>query len=112
MATIIAMTLAKEREEERDFLEGESVFDGGGELLGWLGQVMDDEGYPCEFMGMGDLGYTSCHSATEVMRLRAENAKLRELVRDMYGNYRTGWNEEIEDELYDRMRELGIEVKE
>ena len=36
-----------------------------------------------------------------------ENAKLRELVRVMYGNYRAGWNEEIEDELYDRMRELG-----
>lgn len=41
-------------------------------------------------------------------QLKAENAKLRELVRDTYGNYRAGWNEEIEDELYDRMRELGV----
>lgn len=41
-------------------------------------------------------------------QLKAENAKLRELVRDMYGNYRAGWNEEIEDELYERMRELGV----
>ena len=34
-------------------------------------------------------------------------ASLEELVLDMYGNYQVGWNEEIEDELYDRMRELG-----
>ena len=43
-------------------------------------------------------------------RLIYENMKLRELVRDMYDNYRAGWNEEIEGELYDRMRELGVEV--
>ena len=36
--------------------------------------------------------------------------KLRELVRDMYDNYRVGWNEEIEDDLWNRMRELGIEM--
>lgn len=48
-------------------------------------------------------------SAMECLRY-LENAALRELVRDMYDNYRAGWNEEIEDELSDRMRALGIEV--
>lgn len=41
-------------------------------------------------------------------RMADENAKLRKLVWDMYGNYRTGWNEVIEEELYNRMLELGV----
>ena len=49
--------------------------------------------------------------AERIEELEEEVERLRELVRDMYGNYRVGWNEEIEDELYDRMRELGVEVE-
>ena len=45
-----------------------------------MGQVMEESGYPCEHMGMGDEGYTSCWSSSEILRLREENAKLRELV--------------------------------
>ena len=41
-------------------------------------------------------------------KYKNNNVKLRELVMDMYGNYRTGWNEEIEEELYNRMLELGV----
>ena len=52
---------------------------------------------------------TELVEATEAKRLRAENAKLRELVRDLWeyiyiGTARDG------QELHDRTRELGAEV--
>ena len=75
-------------------------------------------GGQAEFMGMGDLGYTSCYSATEVMRLQAENAKLRELVKAAWGCIHTGAS--CSDcrliaggcTLQTAMHKLGIEVKE
>ena len=42
------------------------------------------DGAPCEWNKIGSDGYPFCASSTEVMRLREQNAKLRELVRDMY----------------------------
>jgi hypothetical protein len=44
---------------------------------------MDESGYPCEHMGMSDEGYTSCWSSSEIVRLREENAKLRELATEV-----------------------------
>jgi len=82
--TVMALTLAHTRENECDTLEGHAMYDSSGEVVGWLGQVMDESGYPCEYMGMGGEGYTSCWSSSEISRLRAENAKLKALVRDMY----------------------------
>ena len=82
-----------------------------------LGEDFNDG---CEFQKVGSDGYPFCASATEIMRLRddlqranAENAKLRELVRDMYAvmvedaaNCDVTYPEQFDD----RMRELGIEV--
>ena len=52
---------------------------------------------------------------SEYMKLKADNAKLRELVRDMYKAFMHGncyrWCEFKEPcQWYDRMRELGVEV--
>lgn len=41
------------------------------------------DGAPCEWNKMGSDGYPFCASATEIMRLRDENAKLRELVQNL-----------------------------
>ena len=46
----------------------------------------------------------------EVDRLQAENAKLRELVRDMCEWAYVDSSCDLEDRFADRMRELGIEV--
>ena len=78
--TVMALALAHAREHNCDALEGLCVYDSSDEVVGWIGQVMDDTGHPCEHMGMGDDGYTSCWSSSEISRLRDENAKLRELA--------------------------------
>lgn len=41
------------------------------------------DGAPCEWNKMGSDGYPLCASSTEVMRLREQSAKLRELVHMM-----------------------------
>lgn len=46
----------------------------------------------------------------EVDRLQTENAKLRELVRDLYEMAYPEFPSAFEAEFADRMRELGIEV--
>ena len=46
----------------------------------------------------------------EVDRLQAENAKLRELVRDMCEWAYVDSSCDLEDRFADRMREMGIEV--
>ena len=38
------------------------------------------DGAPCEWNKMGSDGYPFCASSTEVMRLRDQNAKLREYI--------------------------------
>lgn len=42
------------------------------------------DGAPCEWNKMGSDGYPFCASSTEVMRLREQNAKLRELLQDYH----------------------------
>ena len=60
-----------------------------------------------------------CEAHRTVQKLLNENAKLRELVRDMWefgfgdnsgANDAWAWHERA-DELADRMRELGVEVE-
>ena len=79
------------------------------ELLG------EDFNTDCEFHKVGSDGYPFCASSTEIMRLRDENAKLRELVRDMWheGMCECGSRGKCASCEYgypDRMRDLGIGV--
>ncbi|MEE1210294.1 MAG: hypothetical protein U0K60_09680 [Parafannyhessea umbonata] len=46
----------------------------------------------------------------EVDRLQTENAKLRELVEDMWLQLLNAYDRKEVDEFVDRMRELGVEV--
>jgi len=66
------------------------------------------DGAPCEFNKMGSDGYPFCASSTEVMRLREQNAELRELVRDMACEYECGYLT-LPQWLADRMRELKVD---
>ena len=79
------------------------------ELLG------EDFNTDCEFHKVGSDGYPFCASSTEIMRLRDENAELRELVADMWneGMCECGSRGKCASCEYDyptRMRELGVEV--
>ena len=47
---------------------------------------------------------------SEYMKLKAENAKLRELVADLWMQLLNAYDRKEVDEFADRMRELGIEV--
>lgn len=73
------------------------------------------DGAPCEWNKMGSDGYPFCASSTEVMRLREQNAKLRELVKHLRECTRHNtcavceYADDACDFDYD-MRELGIEV--
>ena len=72
------------------------------------------DGAPCEWNKMGSDGYPFCASSTEVMRLREQNAKLRELVRDAWGDGhpdRSCEGCDIRDECHndvERMRKDGM----
>jgi len=73
------------------------------------------DGAPCEFNKMGSDGYPFCASSTEVMRLREQNAELRELVRAAWRCIHTGAS--CSDcrlvaggcTLQSAMRELGVD---
>ena len=107
---VMALASARAREDECDTLEGHAMYDSSGEVVGWLGQVMEESGYPCEHMGMGDEGYTSCWSSSEISRLKEENARLRELAETLWmaGDYRAFVGRA---ELAERLHEAGIEVE-
>ena len=72
------------------------------------------DGAPCEWNKMGSDGYPFCASSTEVMRLREQNAKLRELVKHMHRCYVRGhdWGPYGAPEkrwVEEQMRELGVD---
>ena len=56
------------------------VFNAHGDIVGYVGGEVPESGNPCEFNRLGDEGFTYCASATEVVMLKAENDRLRELV--------------------------------
>ena len=71
---------------------------------------------PCEWVGV-----TSSREE-KLDQLSAENAKLRELVRDMFGGYKgavkmlpSSYSKNVAEravmDISDRMRELGVEVE-
>lgn len=74
------------------------------ELLG------EDFNEGCEFQKVGSDGYPFCASATEIMRLRDENAKLRELCSELLRMAESSDPEWLHwPELHDELRELGVE---
>lgn len=72
------------------------------------------DGAPCEWNKMGSDSYPFCASSTEVMRLREQNAELRERIHEleMEGSdhfYRTAYAEDANRTLEDdnaKLREL------
>jgi len=84
------------------------------------------DGAPCEWNKMGSDGYPFCASSTEVMHLREQNAKLRELCAGLLTGYECGYGELCKGCTWDglgdsktfsclpraKARELGVEVSE
>lgn len=79
------------------------------ECVGWLGDELPDRGHPCEFAGLAGDGAVYC--TADDSKLRAENAKLRELCVDMHksiGSMQTSFSEFIA--FGECMKDLGVEV--
>lgn len=79
--------------------------------VGWLGDELPDRGHPCEFAGLAGDGAVYC--TADDSKLRAENAKLRELVVRMYywmgrALYDGSCRESEYEDFEDAMREIGI----
>jgi hypothetical protein len=112
------------------------VFNAHGSIVGYVGGEVPESGNSCEFNRLDNEGFTYCASATEVVRLMAENAKLytqladvtesmgrveercaklRKLVVDICSCARDNpcsrcYFVSGKCEFCDRMRELGFEV--
>ena len=70
---------------------------------GWAREFLNRMGQKC--------GTKDCPSLVAyVTKLEAENAKLRELVRDMWSAYHDGATNKEFRALPDRMRELGVDA--
>ena len=52
----------------------------------------------------------ACKNIADLQEALKENAKLRELVRDLYEQLLNAYDPKELDEFNDRMRELGVEV--
>lgn len=115
MSKNVVLTLESRFMDEYGEYANLPVFNANGSIVGYVGGEVPESGNPCEFNRLGDEGFTFCASATEVVRLKSENAKLRELVRYMYRCFVKGhdWGPYCAGEtvwVEDRMRELGVEV--
>lgn len=53
------------------------------DCVGWLGCELPEDGHSCEFAELAGDGAVTCASSSKVNRLRDENAKLRESVRNL-----------------------------
>ena len=132
MSKFVTLVLEPRFNDEYGEYANLPVFNAHGDVVGYTGGEVPETGNPCEFYVMDEEGFPVCHSASEnaklVMKLNAEhlvrqnvereNAKLRELVRDVVllaglngcdvtkmqmhahgGDWRTIW---------ERMAELGV----
>ncbi len=90
------------------------VFNAHGSIVGYVGGEVPESGNPCEFNRLNNEGFTFCASATEVVRLKAENAKLRELIADVHEALcadKAGMFHKLTlASMEGDMREIGIEV--
>ena len=109
------------------------VYNANGNLVGWTGGELPGSGHVCEHAALDGEGFPACYSSSEIVKLRDENAKLRELVKDMFPFAEVGVDDTcvarrcclfdqctddaggkcaIEQYMLDRMWELGVEVDE
>lgn len=77
MSKSVVLTLESRFMDECGEYANLPVFNAHGSIVGYVGGEVPESGNPCEFNRLNDEGFTFCASATEVVRLKAENAKLR-----------------------------------
>lgn len=104
MSKNVILTLESRFTDEYGEYANLPVLNAHGDIVGYVGGEVPESGNPCEFNMLDGEGFSSCASATEVVRLSAENSKLHELV-----DYMTpiAWYAASEWER-DRMREMGV----
>lgn len=115
MSKSVVLVLISDNESEYGEHANIPVFNAHGGIVGWTGGEVPESGHPCEFNELNDEGFTVCASSMTVNRLRSENAKLRELVRDLRFCARQSICLKCEHgricdlRLDERCKELGIE---
>ena len=121
MSKNVVLTLESRFMDEYGEYANLPVFNAHGSIVGYVGGEVPESGNPCEFNRLDDEGFTFCASSAEVVRLKAENAKLRELVRDLKHcidryhecegcDFNIGADCLLFVNINKRIRELGIEV--
>lgn len=116
MSKVVALVLERGEYENYGEYANLPVYNAHGNIVGWTGGELPESGYVCEHAVLDEEGFLACHSSSEVVKLRDDNAKLRELVADMWHEldaatqYDAGGGRGIVYEFADRMRELGVEV--
>jgi hypothetical protein len=118
MSKSVVLVLEPNHESEYGEYANTPVFNAHGNIVGWTGGEVPESGHPCEFNVLNDEGFTSCASSTTVNKLRDENTKLRELVRQVveYVHKEHLSHEDIsfwsdrENGVFRRMRELGVRL--
>lgn len=90
MSKNVVLTLESRFMDEYGEYANLPVFNAHGSIVGYVGGEVPESGNPCEFNRLNDEGFTFCASATEVVRLKADNAKLRELAAKMAEALRVG----------------------
>ena len=78
MSKVVALVLSKY--ENYGEYANLPVYNAHGDLVGWTGGELPESGHVCEHAVLDGEGFPSCHSSSEIVKLRAENAKLRELA--------------------------------
>lgn len=87
MSKNVVLTLESRFMDEYGEYANLPVFNAHGSIVGYVGGEVPESGNPCEFNRLNDEGFTFCASATEVVRLKAENAKLRKLIRELFRDF-------------------------
>ena len=81
MSKVVTLTLNPSHESKYGEYANLPVFDAHGNTIGYAGGEVPEHGHPCEFKVIGDEGFTSCASSSEILRLRDENAKLHDALK-------------------------------
>jgi len=112
MSKVVTLTLNPSHESKYGEYTNLPVFDAHGNIIGYAGGEVTEHGHPCEFKVIGDEGFTSCVSSSEILRLRDENAELRKVAVSHYKDML--WSDNALEHIMakKKLRELGIEVEE